>query len=58
MCNEDIYGSEGIAPYILNLGIRWRLVVSFIPWLLYPWGKSPWYPFDRRLGQTQSQYGF
>jgi len=20
-----------------------------MPWLLYPWGKSPWYPVDRRL---------
>ena len=27
-------GSRGIAPHILNLGTRWRLVVNFIPWLL------------------------
>jgi hypothetical protein len=26
---------------ILDLGIRWRLVVSFTPLLLYPRGKSP-----------------
>jgi hypothetical protein len=25
-------------------------VVSFTPRLLYPRGRSPWYPFDRRLG--------
>jgi hypothetical protein len=25
-------------------------VVSFTPWLLYPQGKSPWYPMDWRLG--------
>jgi len=25
-------------------------VVSFMPQLLYPQGKSPWYPLDRRLG--------
>jgi len=25
-------------------------VVSFMPWSLYPQGKSPWYPLDRRLG--------
>jgi hypothetical protein len=26
-----------------------------MPWLLYPQGKSPWYPLDRRLGRPQSQ---
>jgi hypothetical protein len=25
-----------------------------MPWLLYPQGKSPWYPLDRRLGGPQS----
>jgi len=29
-------------------------MVSFTPWLLYPQGKSPWYPLDRRLGRPQS----
>ena len=28
-------GTGGIAPLILNLGARWRLVVSFPPWPLY-----------------------
>jgi len=32
-------------------------VVSFMPWLFYPQGKSPWYPFDRRLGGLQIQSG-
>jgi hypothetical protein len=32
-------------------------VVSFIPRPLYPRGKSPWYPLDRRLGGTQNRYG-
>jgi hypothetical protein len=32
-------------------------VVSFMPWLLYPQGKSPWYPLDRRLGGPQSRSG-
>jgi hypothetical protein len=27
-----------------------RSVISFTPRPLYPQGKSPWYPFDRRLG--------
>jgi hypothetical protein len=32
-------------------------VVSFIPWPLYPWGKNPWYPLDKRLVESQSQSG-
>jgi hypothetical protein len=51
------WGSEGIAPLILDLGIRWRWVVSFMPRPLYPQGKSPWYPLDRRLDGTQSRSG-
>jgi hypothetical protein len=42
---------------ILDLGIRWKLVVSFMPPLLYPSGKSHWYPLDRRMGGPQSQSG-
>jgi hypothetical protein len=30
-------------------------VVSFTPRPLYPQGKSPWYPLDRRLGGPQSR---
>jgi len=32
-------------------------VVSFTPRPLYPQGKSPWYPLDRRLGGPQSCSG-
>jgi hypothetical protein len=32
-------------------------MVNFTPWLLYPQGKSPWYPLDRRLCGTQSWSG-
>jgi hypothetical protein len=28
-----------------------------MPLLLYPLGKSPWYPWGRRLGGPQSQSG-
>jgi hypothetical protein len=49
--------SGGIAPRILDLGTRWRRVVSFTPRPLYPQGKSPWYPLDRRLGGPQSRSG-
>jgi hypothetical protein len=29
-------------------------MVSFTPWPLYPQGKSPWYPLDRRLGDRRA----
>jgi hypothetical protein len=34
-------GSRGVAPLILNLGSRWRWVVNFTPWPLYPWEITP-----------------
>jgi hypothetical protein len=33
-----------IASLILNLGSRWRWVVSFMPQPLYPYGKNSRYP--------------
>jgi hypothetical protein len=51
------WGSGGIALCILDLGARWRLVVSFTPRPLYPQGKSTCYPLDRRLGGPQSRSG-
>jgi hypothetical protein len=55
--NYGVLGSGGIAPLILDLGTRWRWVVSFTPLPLYPQGKSRRYPLDRRLGGTQSRSG-
>jgi hypothetical protein len=55
--HEDILGSGGIVPRILDLGIWWRWVVSFTPRPLHPQGNSPWYPSDRRLGGLQSRSG-
>jgi hypothetical protein len=55
--HEDVLGSGGIAPRILNLGTRWRWVVGFTPRPLYPQGKSPRYPLDRRLGGTRAVLG-
>jgi hypothetical protein len=46
-----------IGPYFLDLGTSWRWVVSFTLRLLYPRGKSPRYPLDRRLGGPQSRSG-
>jgi hypothetical protein len=39
--HEGVLGSGGIDPRILDLGTRWRWVVSFTPRPLYPQGKSP-----------------
>jgi hypothetical protein len=50
-------GSGGITARILDLGIRWRWVVSFTPRPLYPQEKGPWYPLDRRLGVPHSRSG-
>jgi hypothetical protein len=53
-----VYWESGaIAPCILELSTRWSWVVSFMSWPLYPQGKSPWYPLDRRLGGLQSWSG-
>jgi hypothetical protein len=53
-----VLGSGDIRLHsFFDLGIRWRWVVSFTPRLLYPHGKSPWYPLDRRLGGSQSRSG-
>jgi hypothetical protein len=51
------WGSGGIAPRIIDLGTRWRCVVSFTPQPLYRQGKSPWYTLDRRLGGPLSRSG-
>jgi hypothetical protein len=53
----EYWASGGIAPYILDLGTRWRLVVSFTPRPLYPQEKNAWYPLYRRLGGPQSRSG-
>jgi hypothetical protein len=57
LCCEDVLGSGGIAPHIIDLSTRWRCVVSFMPWPLHPQGKSPWYPLDRRLCGPQNRSG-
>jgi hypothetical protein len=56
-CHENILGSGGIVPHILDLSPKWRWVVSFTSWPLYPQGNNPLYPLDRRLGGPQSHSG-
>jgi hypothetical protein len=46
---EAYWACGGMAPRILYFGTRWRWMVSFRPQPLYPQGKGPWYPLDRRL---------
>jgi hypothetical protein len=54
----NVYGGSGcIDPYFLDLGISRRWAVSYTPQPLYPRGKKPWYPLQRRLGGPQSRYG-
>jgi hypothetical protein len=48
--HEGVWGSGCIDQRVLYLGPSWRWVVSFTPRPLYPRGKSPLYPLDRRLG--------
>jgi len=47
---KTYWGIGGISPRILNLGIRWRWVVSFTPRPIYSRVNSLLYPLDRRLG--------
>jgi hypothetical protein len=54
---KTYWGNGGTAPCILDLGTTWRWVVSFTSRPLYPQGKYPWYPLDRKLGEPQSRSG-
>jgi hypothetical protein len=52
------YGGSGcLDSRFLDLSTSWRWVVNFTPLALYPRGKSPRYPLDRRLGGSQSRSG-
>jgi hypothetical protein len=50
------YSMKAYWGSILHLGTRWW-VDSFTPRPLYPQGKSPWYPLDRRLRGPQRRSG-
>jgi len=42
------WGNEGVYPLIFNLDTRWPRYLQ---------AKSPRYPLDRRLGESQSRWG-
>jgi hypothetical protein len=42
-------------PRFLHLGTSWGGVFSFMTRPLYPQGKSPRYPIERRLGGLQNR---
>jgi hypothetical protein len=54
---NDIMEEWKYSVTILDLSTRWRWVVSFMPWLLYLQGKSPWCPSDRMLGGPHNWSG-
>jgi hypothetical protein len=43
-CHEDVCGNCGIAPLILKLNKRWRVMVSYTFLPLYAWEKCPRHP--------------
>jgi hypothetical protein len=49
--------SRDIAPSILKLDTRWRLVVHVRLWPLYLWGLGPKFLLNRRLRGLQSHSG-
>jgi hypothetical protein len=51
------YRGERCSSTFLDLGTRWRWVVSLTPLPLYLRGESPRYPLDRRLGRFQRRSG-
>jgi hypothetical protein len=44
-------------PRFLHLGAGWRWVVNLTPRPLYPQGRNPRYPLERRLGSPQNWSG-
>lgn len=45
--------SGGIAPLFPDLGPKWKEVFRFMPQPIFPLGKGPQYPFDRKLAKRK-----
>jgi len=57
LSHEDVWGSRGVVPRILNLGYRWMWVVSFTFLLIYRQGKILRNTLVRKLGGPQIRCG-
>jgi len=51
------WGTEVKPHAFLTSALDKRRVNTFTPRPLYPGGRNPWYPLDRRLGGPQSRSG-
>jgi len=54
--HEDVLRKQSTAPPILNLGVRWRWVVSSTPRPFYPLGKNCRYSLDSTIGGNTSNF--
>jgi len=54
-CHKDIRRGD-TAPFILNLGTRWRIMYSFTLRPLYLQRKSSQYPLNKKLGGRQRRH--
>jgi len=53
--HEGTRGCGGIAPFILDLGKRWRFVFNFTSRLLYPRANEPQYALNKKLGGIRNR---
>jgi hypothetical protein len=53
-CSWRYMGKWRYSPTVIDLGTKWRWVVSFVPQPLYPRANRFWYPLERRLGGPQN----
>lgn len=53
--HEGVYVCGDIAPLILNMGARWRRMISFMSWTHYTGEGSTLYLLNKRLGVPQGE---
>lgn len=51
------YGDVVLVTHFLNPGMRWRQMVSCMPWLLYLQVKRVMHPLNIKLGEPHGQSG-
>jgi hypothetical protein len=55
--HNSVWRRISTAPLSLHFDTRWRWVLSFTPWLLYPWENKFQHRSDRRLAGPQNWPG-